>query len=683
MVRNQDGTGMCRISSGFPLPRGLVTEDMIREGKLKVVVAGKEVPANVTALRGRHHDGTLRSALIQFQYSMHKDQAIPAKIIIDGTSRSYPDPPYHRPTLETVMNNNVILPTDPNYISSTRIVFQYLLSAGEGTPEEEKQFTTLAADRFNALALNQNRGRSNYEDPKAMAGLWARTGDIKYFNEMLFHMTNYWAGYNFPNPDSNCKDAVVTNPDGVQWPNHANSGCWVSGREALGPRTQSYAIAYLLTGYRDFWGAVAAFAQRTLFQGAQIVDQQSSDLRLLYGHWDYPRFNYNRYAPLFSALMIDATIPVHTFWSGAKVNYVDHIRWALNSLITHQWDIAWVPFDNWDGNIPSHNLDGFTVTQEGVQAQCMALYFDMNAINRIDRSLTQSDQEPSSPANNHMWHRTSDGKLFRWSSDKSAWVDLGPFPYSGYMQIRRSSITGGNFSTGPLTGGLNADVSGTAKGDYRNKFVGLRSNGFNREIAIPVFQSIFPANFLIDYYLNIEADERIPELVYEITRIVLENIHELPPGHFRYQSGNSTWGYVTHGQPYAMSNPPASPGNHWELPEFARLIAFTLKTRGDVELNGMRLSEAYKTVINTANNSPSSNKGGLIWQWKHFGQYYGISQDAPWIMSRTTLADIGPAQARIPYQYDSIPGDIPDIARENDPRSNGEAPVIKRLRILK
>ncbi|GAB6059673.1 hypothetical protein JCM31598_27900 [Desulfonatronum parangueonense] len=673
---------MCQISSGFPFPQGLVTEDMIREGKLKVIVAGNEVPANVTALRGRHHDGTLRSALIQFQYSMRKDESIPARIVIDGTPRLFPDPPYRRPTLETVMNNNVILPTDPSYISSTRIVFQYLLPAGQGTPEEEKQFTALAADRFNALVQNQNRGRSVYENPKAMAALWARTGDIKYYNEMLFHITNYWAGYNFPQKNSGCKDAAVTNPDNVEWPNHTNNGCWVSGTEPQGPRTQSYAIAYLLTGYRDFWGAVAAFAQRTLFQGSQIVDQQSSDQRLLTGHWDYPRFNYNRFAPLFSALMVDATIPVHTFWSGAKVNYVDHIGWALNSLVKHQWDIVWVPFNNWDGNIPDHYLDGFVVSQGDVQAQCLALYFNMNATTRLDRSLTQSDQEPSSPIHNHMWHRTSDGNLFKWSSNKSDWEDLGPFPYSGYMQIRRSSITNGNFSTGPLTGGLNADVSGAAMGDYRNKFVGIRSNGFNRERPIPVFQSIFPANFLIDYYLNIEADERIPGLVYEITRIVMENIHELPPGHTRYQSGNSTWGYVTHGQPYSMVNPPSSPGNHWELPEFARLIAFTLKTHGDVELNGMRLSDAYKVVINTANNSPSSNKGGLIWQWKHFGQYYGISQDAPWIMSQSTLSGVGPARARVPHMYDSIPGDSPDIGRENNPRDKGKPPVIKRMRVL-
>jgi hypothetical protein len=666
VVRQQPGSGDTLVSSGFPLPPGLVTEQMIREGTIRVLLDGQEIPVNITALRGRHHDETLRSILIQFSYTLGQGEVLPATVVVGDIARISPDPAYQRPTLEMVLNNNVILPIDPDYVVSTQITFQHLLPFGAATALEEKQYSLMAEDRFDHLSVNQNRGTAAYENPKAMAGLWARTGDIKYFNEMLHHIIEFWAGYNFPRPDSGCHDARITNSDNVNWPNHTNSACWQSGNEPQGPRTQSYAIAYLLTGYRDFWSAVAAFAQSTLFQGEQIVDQQTSDERLITGWWDYPRFNYNRYAPLFSALMIDATIPVRTFWSGAKADYTEHIQWALNSLLRHKWDVEWVPFDDWDGLIPNKgSIDSFDIKQGKVEAKCLGLYFDMNAARRVDGNFKQQNEEPDKKYNGLHWHRPSDNAWFEWNAASSSWKSLGVFPSSGYLQISKSSIKNGTFALGPLTGGLNANVSSYAVSDYRNGFVGVRSNGFKRESPIPVFQIIFPANFLIDYYLNVKSDERIPQIIYEITRIVLMNIRDFQQSDKAYNSGSDRWGRVTHGHNYNLELPIRTDGiYHYILPEYARLIAFVIKTMGDSEVNGKFLSEWYTICINSANNSHLSNVGGLIWQWKLFGQYYGLSQDAPWMMAQESLIEFRPTKIRKPTRYSTIPGDIPDIARE-------------------
>ncbi|MDO9583001.1 MAG: hypothetical protein Q7J24_07805 [Desulfomicrobium sp.] len=666
VYRNQEGNGNCFVSSGFPLPIGLVTESMIKKGLIKVIVDNREVPANVTALRGRHNDNSLRSMLIQFEYIMKKNEVLQANIVVNNGVRSFPDPAYRRPTQLIVMNNNVILPSDPEYISTTQIVFQHLLPAGRGNAEEEKQFTALADDRFDHLSVHQHRGTAAYENPKAMAGLWARTGDIKYFNEMLHHIFEFWAGYNFPKPNSGCSDARITNPDNVDWPNHTNSGCWQSGAEWQGPRMQSYATAYLLTGYRDFWGAIAAFAQRTLFQGGQIVDQQTSDDRLITGWWDYPRFNYNRYAPLFSALMIDATIPVRTFWSGAKVDYTDHIQWALNSLFKYEWDVVWIPFDNWDRQIPNEgSIDSFVIKQGRVEAIVMGLYLDTNAARRIDNDLARQDNEPEKKYNGLQWLRPSDNVWFEWDAASSTWRNLGVFPASGYLQVSKSSISGGMFTLGPLSEGLNAHIHADAIVDYRNGLVGVRSNGFKRESPIPVFQTVFPANFLIDYYLNIHADERIPKAIYEMTRIVLMNVRAFEKNDRAYNSGSDLWGRVTHGHNYNLEFPIRTDDiYHYILPEYARLIAFVIKTMGDLEVNGKLLSEWYSVCVNSANNSHLSNVGGLIWEWKLFGQYYGLSQDAPWMMAQESLIGFGPTTIRKPTRYDAIPGDTPDIARE-------------------
>src|SRR5665647_882019 len=130
VVRNQAGSGSTFISSGFPFPPGLVTEAEITGGLIKVIVNGSEVAANVSALRGRHNDGSVRSALIQFTLpNMSQGDVITTNtaIVVDGGARTTADPAYVRPTWAMVQNNNAILATNSSYLSTTQVTFQNLL----------------------------------------------------------------------------------------------------------------------------------------------------------------------------------------------------------------------------------------------------------------------------------------------------------------------------------------------------------------------------------------------------------------------------------------------------------------------------------------------------------------------------------------------------------------------------
>ena len=155
-MRREAGTGACRISSGFLLPPGLATEQTVRDGKIVVLVNGTEVPANVTAL-GRHRDESLKSVLIQFTHSMPQNAQVPATVVIGGPVRAYDDPAYVCRLHQMVINNNAILPRDPEYLCSCEM-WRHLLPAGKGTAQEEKFYTDFAKDRLEFLVRDYQGG---------------------------------------------------------------------------------------------------------------------------------------------------------------------------------------------------------------------------------------------------------------------------------------------------------------------------------------------------------------------------------------------------------------------------------------------------------------------------------------------------------------------------------------------
>ena len=619
VVRNQDGFGECLISSGFPVPEGLVSEQMIRNGTVRVKVEGNEVAANVSALRGRHHDGTLRSVLIQFQYSMDENDVLPAQVIIDNKIRKYPDPEYKRPTLETVKNNNVIFPVDAKYLVTTNIYFRPLLPAGQGSPAEEKFFTELAEDRFDYLMDMpvDSWWASFYEPGSASIGLWSRTGDLKYWDGAM-RAAMRQLDYMSPAPDSG-GSAVLANPDGRET-SHSRSEIPLT--ENMCHMIFSYAQMYLLTGYRDFWGIVAA---SWVNQQVYIRNQTEAMERVpRVGQYDHPRFNYaTAYGWLTPAFLIDATVDVSLQQGMAKhwkkENWLEHAGWLINALTEQPWDVAWIPFESGSGERPKG-----IIMQGEVTATIYSAYY-------------QRFEPP-----------------------------VSDMPNVGFIQIKASSLQGGSFQAGDLefpNSQTGAVATGPEELDYRNGIVGTRSWS-PRKDPNPVFQfAIFPVNFLIDYYLNIYADPRIPPIVKKHTEVTIMQIRKMQKDDTAYGTYGK-WGRTTHTAPYDLRNPVRHDrANPWMLPVYARMVAFTLKTHGvDEVVNGKTYTEWYEIFINPANVSP---RGNLQWQWRHFGQMYGWQQDAPWMMAQESLLDFGPVEIREPTLYGQIPGDVPDIFRDN------------------
>lgn len=629
ITRNQIGSGSTFISSGFPLPPGLVTESIITDGTIKIIVNGSEVAANVSALRGRHSDGTIRSILIQFASpaSMTQGDILAATVVINGGVRTSPDPAYQRPTLTTVQNNNVILPTDAAYLASTLITFQHLLPTGQGTAAEEKQYTTLANYGFDALVVSQNEGTANYEEVRGIVALWARTGNIKYFNEAVAHIQK-WLDYDtLPVADGTsraCKNDAVINPDGRPT---SRTDC-TTAAEPYFSRSFSYASMYLLTGYRDFWGMVADHVQTRTSYGDFNDQATAESLNIPRSGYDAMRGNYAaNYGGLMAAYMIDATIKVdHSWYSGAVfTNWQNQFAWVLNAFENTKWDFKWIPFNGGTGTVPVY---GTTITQGGATATLRGVYEAMH-----DRQ---------NYAGNAM-------------------------PASGYILINNTS----GFSAGALTfssGTLTASATGSEITDYRQGVVGTRVDSprtyYSPPYCLPTFQMIFPMNFLIDYYLNINADTRIPEMVKTNIDVYLKNIHPLVVGDRNYGDINATWGNPIWGNGYPLENPVdraiASP---WNLAEFPRMIAFILKTvpgaeamtLPDADGNTASYATWYSRLIDTSGNYALVNS-----QWKLFGQFYGFGSDTPWIMAQSSL----PAPSfRAPTNYASIPGDIPDLGR--------------------
>jgi hypothetical protein len=739
VVRNQSGSGITQISSGFPVPPGLVTEAMVTGGLIKVTVGGSEVAANVTGLRGRHPDGTLRSVLIQFLSPSSMTQAVyntdgsvtnavAAQVIVDDGARASEDPTYITPTITMVTNNDVILATSPTYLVSTRATFLDLLPSGSGTTDEERLYTALAEDR---LAIQDyyigatypyiTDGTARYEEIRAFLSMFLRTGKANYYKKALNDTLNKWITYN--TPKSTYVHAQYMNPEG-----RSDNGATGKGNEVQNPRSFSYAAMYLMTGYRDLWTMVAFFAQYpqgSIFEYTPAITNSSTAATgtIPVSTYDTPRYNYSgRYCGLLAAYYIDATIAFPIYNSTTSVfNWSDRLTWTVDALIASAWDMTWIPYDSGTGTVPAKNT---TVSKGSVSATLLGVFIEKNHPMRFVGET---------------------------------------MPASGYLLV--SGITGGNFSAGALTG-ISASATGAEVSDYRNGFVGANSHsnlrpnfrsmtasvsngsgeagtimnvtavstatpievgqnvygfggGFTPGMyivnqlggttggvgtytvsksvfapsqtayfgtTVPIFQMIFPNNFLVDYYRNVYADSRIPAIIKSNIDAVLANVRLMESGDTYYGVGGTTWGYPLYGKPYAFTNPvtPKSmePAHPYELPEYARMIQFVLKTvsgAGSMTINGASYATWYTRLIDTANVNPVGILGNG-WQWKIFGQIYSWGLESPWLNAQSSLPT--PAY-RTPTQWNAIPdwnGAPPDLARSGG--GGGEAGTKYRFKAI-
>ena len=148
-------------------------------------------------------------------------------------------------------------------------------------------------------------------------------------------------------------------------------------------------------------------------------------------------------------------------------------------------------------------------------------------------------------------------------------------PAKGYLQVTK--ISNGAFDAGSLSG-ISATSTGIEESDYRKGLVGMRSNSplvgdinMGSRVIRPIFQQTFPLNFLIDYYLYIQRDDRIPYIVKVNLDIILHNMKLMQQGDLHYGKNGGKWGNPLFGKPYMLENPVATDPAAWGLRQKNRI----------------------------------------------------------------------------------------------------------------
>jgi hypothetical protein len=193
LTRTSTGSGTVLVSSGIPLIPGALRDTDI--GSVRVFVAGTEQRIFISALRGRHPDGSLGTILVQFPYSLTFGTNVPAEIVF-GSARSLPD--LAAQTSNPAMPLGLLLPSDPNYLVRTNLVGPTL------TADATSSISTFAA-KFDVdfktyadlhWAQYGDAWEQNYYDrAQIYYAQWVRTGNPEYWirgtRQMLAYRTNY------------------------------------------------------------------------------------------------------------------------------------------------------------------------------------------------------------------------------------------------------------------------------------------------------------------------------------------------------------------------------------------------------------------------------------------------------------------------------------------------------------
>lgn len=193
VVRFDRGAGAVLVSAGVPFPPGWVTAGTLR--RLRVAVAGAELPVLTRALAGRHPDGSLRAVLVQF-VAVVPDTGLPATVLLSGTPRAAPDPPPRPPPAVPAA---ALLPTDPAYLVATGIAGPLTVAGadtGQLARQYEADFARLAADDWARCGAAWDCGRTaGYNRGAILYQAWLRTGDPTYWHHATAYVADYLTRY--------------------------------------------------------------------------------------------------------------------------------------------------------------------------------------------------------------------------------------------------------------------------------------------------------------------------------------------------------------------------------------------------------------------------------------------------------------------------------------------------------
>ncbi|MGH7503807.1 MAG: Ig-like domain-containing protein [Longimicrobiales bacterium] len=202
IVRLRGGPGIALVSNAIPLPPGVLYPG--GEANVHVLVNGNEQAIYAEALAGQFPDGSLRSVLVQFHHSVGSSPITAQFVISTGRTTGSPAKVAVNLTLTAPWPEAVALPTDPNYLMSTRIVGPTVGVA------EADAFSPLWQQRFHSvgdpmwayhlstyLSIDHNLSidRNYYDRSLAYFAYWVRSGDVEAFKRGIHYAVVYRENY--------------------------------------------------------------------------------------------------------------------------------------------------------------------------------------------------------------------------------------------------------------------------------------------------------------------------------------------------------------------------------------------------------------------------------------------------------------------------------------------------------
>jgi hypothetical protein len=356
------GTGTVLVSSGMPLPKGLVTSATLQ--KFRLIVDQKEVPLFVEPLFGKHADGSYKSVLIQFPMELTHGQNITGQLqfgpqgIRTGTKT---------PVDWALLEPAIILPTSPVYILSTGVMLKTMAVNDLPTTAlytaYESRYAQWSAFHFSYTDLNCTNycahqwGRNYYDAALAGYAQWARTGNIEYWKratifarlhtrgEPLSQPHNYqpdglYYNYVFTGDERNRQYLIIWSQNRTGWWTVPRVYEWSFGNYREGRQQQRVMLAALYAGLledtsRDWLGMVDGYVKGWVEtqepKWAMEYDSLSVD-----GAWHYPLDGANGQSNFMEGLRVSAMITYLELRQPPE-----HVRLATELSIQKQVDYLW------------------------------------------------------------------------------------------------------------------------------------------------------------------------------------------------------------------------------------------------------------------------------------------------------------------------------------------------------
>ena len=190
------GAGPVLVSSGIPLQSGaLFATDLARA---RILVDGTEVPAYVAPL-GTRRDSSLRSVLIQFQWTPGSSESTAASLVV---GRSTAVARRANRAEQVGLPDAVALPARSEYLVESELVGPTIStsatrSQGGAFAKYESEFKRYADHHWKATA---DAWEQNYYDRSLLFyAAWIRTGDPEYWRRGTMMALNYRRKYLEPN----------------------------------------------------------------------------------------------------------------------------------------------------------------------------------------------------------------------------------------------------------------------------------------------------------------------------------------------------------------------------------------------------------------------------------------------------------------------------------------------------